>query len=280
MPRRWLLLPPAGRLLVSTDLHGNGDDFRRLGELFLQHVQVDPDTYWVLLGDAVHAPSPDARRRRPDLYDFPDESLAIVRGVLGLQAAWPGHVLYVLGNHDHGHVGGPPTRKFYPDEVADLEASLAPAERGLLRQLFEPALLAVVAPCGLLLSHGSPDDTLQALEDLDRIDWPQASGDGYLRRVRDGFLTSYGQPGEVTARLLAGLSARGGLDLHLVVHGHDRDEQGYFTEGGNQACPVLFGAPRERKRYLWLDLAGRYRRVEDLREGHEVLRLHAESSAW
>jgi hypothetical protein len=59
-----------------------------------------------------------------------------------------------------------------------------------------------------------------------------------------------------------------------VAHGHDRDEAGSFTEGGNQVCPVLFGAPRGNKRYLRLDLAAAYRRVEELREGEEVRRLY------
>jgi hypothetical protein len=78
----------------------------------------------------------------------------------------------------------------------------------------------------------------------------------------------------VTGRLLQTVS-RGGPAVHLVVHGHDRDEGGYFTEGGNQVCPVLFGAPPANKRYLHLDLGAHYRRVEDLRGGVEVRRLYA-----
>jgi hypothetical protein len=31
-------------------------------------------------------------------------------------------VHFVLGNHDHGHVGGPHPRKFHADEVEALEA--------------------------------------------------------------------------------------------------------------------------------------------------------------
>src|SRR5262249_10933316 len=147
-------LPDRGTLLVSTDLHGNGEDFRRLREVFLALLGDDPDTFWVLLGDAVHAPDPEARRRRADLYDFPDESLAIVEGILTLMADHPGRVLYVLGNHDLAHVGGPTTRKFHADEAAHLEASIGPAGTARLRQLFEPALLAVLAPCGALLTHG------------------------------------------------------------------------------------------------------------------------------
>ena len=61
----------------------------------------------------------------------------------------------------------------------------------------------------------------------------------------------------------------------MVIHGHDRDEAGFFVEGGNQLCPVLFGAPRGARRYLRLDLAASYRGPADLREGAEILHLHA-----
>jgi hypothetical protein len=103
--RRWRLLPNRGTLMISTDLHGNGEDYRRLRQHFLASRQQDSDTCWVILGDAVHAPDETARQRRPNLYDYADESLTIVEGILELMAAFPQHVFYVLGNHDLGHVG-------------------------------------------------------------------------------------------------------------------------------------------------------------------------------
>jgi hypothetical protein len=267
-------LPSRGTLLVSTDLHGNGEDFRALRALFLDALARDPQAHWVLLGDLVHGPNPEARARRPDLYDFEDESWPIVAGVIDLLARHPGQVHFVLGNHDHAHVGGPRTRKFYPDEAAHLEARLGPDEVAALRGLFRSALLAVIAPCGLLLTHGSPGAELRSLDELDRITFPLQPADHEAHALVSSFLESYGQPGEVTARLLETVS-RAGQRVRLVAHGHDRDESGYFTEGGNQVCPVLFGAPRPDKRYLRLDLAASYGRVEDLREGEEVCRLYA-----
>ena len=58
-----------------------------------------------------------------------------------------------------------------------------------------------------------------------------------------------------------------------MVHGHDKTEHGFFYEGGNQLCPCIFGAPRSEKRYVRLDLAARYERAEDLRDGFEIRRL-------
>ena len=60
------------------------------------------------------------------------------------------------------------------------------------------------------------------------------------------------------------------LELRVVVHGHDVDLDGWYTEGGNQACPVLFGAPPGKRRYLVVDLGARYERADDLRDGDEV----------
>src|SRR5262249_31380970 len=138
------------------------------------------------------------------------------------------------------------------------------------------ALLAAVAPCGVLLTHGSPGDQMRSLDDLDAISLRPGENDAYHGELLEDLLCSYGQRGEVTGQLLARLSTQVG-ELSLVVHGHARDEQGYFTEGGNQVCPVLFGSPDANKRYLVLDLAGRYRRVEDLREGIEIRRLYQPS---
>jgi hypothetical protein len=267
------VLPERGTLLVCTDLHGNGDDFRRLRRLFFDALARDPDTQWVILGDIVHGPSPEARARRPELYDYDDESWAIAEGILALRQAHPGRVHFILGNHDYAHLGGTRTRKFYPDEAAHLESRLDEAQRVALHGLFRGALLAAVAPCGLFLTHGSPDDSLRSLEDLNAISLPPTPGDSYAHALLDSFLNSYGQAGDVTARLLQTVSVSG-AEVSLVVHGHDKDESGYFTEGGNQVCPVLFGALRENKRYLQFDLAARYRRPEELREGVEIRRLH------
>ena len=275
MMTRHAWLPARGTLLVSTDLHGNGEDFRALRTRFLRALERDPDVHWAVLGDAVHGPDAAARAEHPELYDYPDESGMIVVELLGLRQRYPERVHYVLGNHDHSHIGGPRTRKFYDDEAAYLESRLSPPERAALRALFSTAKLALFAPCGALLSHGSPDDTLRAAADLDAIPLELARCDAYQRRVLATFLTSYGQRSEVTAKLLQRLSA-GGPALTFVVHGHDRDETGWFTEGDNQACPVIFGALKAEKRLLCLDLAAQYASVHALRDGIEIQRVHGQ----
>ncbi len=259
--------------MVSTDLHGNWDDFASLRARFLAESATESETHWAILGDVVHGPSPKARVSRPDLYDYDDCSIEIVAAILELQRENPGRVHYVLGNHDHGHVGGRHTAKFYPDEVVVLESRCTREQLADIRALFEPALLAIAAPCGVLLSHGSPDGSLRAFADLDQVNLTMLANDAYHRRLLASVLGSYGQPDEVSERLLERVSATA-VPVSVVVHGHDRDELGWFASGTHQFCPVLFGAPRANRRYVRLDLAARYRSTADLREGVEVLRVH------
>lgn len=268
---RHRILPARGRLLVSTDLHGNLADFRALEAVFAR----EPDTHWAILGDVVHGPNAEARKDHPELYDYDDDSSAIIHRLLELRAAHPEHVHFVLGNHDHAHVGGPKTGKFHRDEAATLEATLDASAIAELRTLFDSALLAVAAPNGVLLAHGSPDDALVALDALDGTPFEMSEMTPVQARVVHTLLGSYGQPAATTAKMLAQVSASSGLDLRVVVHGHDKSEDGFFYEGGNQVCPVLFGALRETKRYVLLDLAARYERAEDIRDGVELLRLRA-----
>ena len=280
MNGRVRILPEAGQLLVSTDLHGNREDFERLLGIFatLRKRADDPSTvHWALLGDLVHGPSTAATMRFPERLGYRDESPALVEALIVLREEFPDNVHLVLGNHDHGHVGGPHTSKFYIDEVDALEGRMSEDAIARMHALFESALLALAAPCGLLLCHGSPDEQLTSLEQLDgaplRHDPDPARG-AMLRAL----LTSYGQSGPVTERMLRQIS-RPDLDLRVVVHGHDVDLDGWYTEGGNQACPVLFGAPPRNRRYIVVDLGARYEKAEDLREGHEVRRLYPEREA-
>ena len=274
MKRRHVVLPSSGVALVSTDLHGNLDDFCALRTRFLAERARCPDTHWVQLGDLVHAPDPATRQEDPALYDFPDGSMQIVDGFLALQQQHPGHVHVVLGNHDHGHVGGPHTSKFYPDEVTQLEAQLTWDQRGRLQGLFSDALLAVAAPCGALLCHGSPDPTLRDLRQLDTLPLVLADQTAEQRRLLQTLLCSYGQSDDVSRQMLACVSSTLGHDLRIVIHGHDRDEAGFFIEGEHQLCPVIFGAPRAHKRWVRLDLSARYPSARALRDGIEILRLH------
>ncbi|MBL8920046.1 MAG: metallophosphoesterase [Myxococcaceae bacterium] len=251
---RHRVLPSSGWLLVSTDLHGNLEDFRALERVAEDAWRAGVELHWAVLGDLVHGPDAEAAARTPQLHGFPDDSPALIDALTAVMARHPGRVHFVLGNHDAGHLGFKHTGKFHPDEVEALEARLTVGQRDRLQRLCSEALLALVAPCGLLLTHGAPGDAVETLAMLDGPLPPERPDDARFRAVNE-LLWSYGQPGPVAARLLARVSAETGHELRVVVHGHDRDESGWFIEGENQVQPVLFGAPREQKRYLWVDLS-------------------------
>ena len=222
--KRSLTLPAEGRLLVSTDLHGNLRDWRSLRAIF----EANPGAHWVILGDLVHGPDEQTARVNPHLYGFEDRSPELIDELFEVRERWPGQVHFVLGNHDAGHVGFRHTGKFHPDEVEHLEAALSPTQRTRWRRLCAEALLAIVAPCGLLLTHGSPGDALTSLSLLDGP-LPPVPGDDARTVAIGETLWCYGQRREITERLLARLSAESGQALRVVVHGHDRDESGWFT---------------------------------------------------
>lgn len=278
MPPRHRILPNHGTLLVSTDFHGNGNDFRRMRQLFETHLANNPNTHWAILGDLVHAPDPLSRRDNPRLYDFGDESWEIVRGVAELHRQYPKRLHLVLGNHDHGHVGGPHPRKFYWDEAEHLERSLNQQQLTVLRNLFNQALLVLLAPCGVAFAHGVPSDLLHDPAELDTLSLDVQKNDIRGNALLSTLLRSYAQPGPTTAKMLAQVGEATGLDLSVVVHGHDRDESGWYAEHGNQLQPVMFGAPNDQKRYLRLDLAKKYVGTDSIRDGSEILRLYAKTS--
>ncbi len=267
------MLPDHGTLLVFTDLHGNAADLARAEQIFHRRRREDPETHAVFLGDLVHGPDDMMLQDFPE-YDYEDRSRDVAQGVARLLAEHPGRVHLVLGNHDWGHVGGPHTCRFHEDEVRYLEQQLDGDQLQTLQRMFEAAPLMLLAPCGVLLSHGSPDNSLESLAQLEGLDLRLSSNSAAGARVLTSVLTSYGQQPDVTDRLLGTLSRETGLHLNVVVHGHDRDPDGWYSEFHNQLQTVIFGAPDHNKRYLELDLSARYRSVDDMKEGREIKHLH------
>jgi hypothetical protein len=269
-----------GPVLISADLHGNLADFERLRDLFLASDARGEQPVWISIGDWVHGPKNEVDRSdvldrfgKP-LYAYRDETPAILEALFALMDRFGDRVLSICGNHEHAHIGGRRTRKFHSDEAAHLEARLSPAAVAELRRRFAawPVVIRIAA-CGVALTHGAPIPASVAEFERTRFHPTVGADNNVLQSamVRYGFCR--GEDVELLARL-----SEPGCELAVLVHGHDRDEDG-FAPSGSAAMLLCtsFGARRARKSYLWLDRAQRYPSLAALRDGIELLRLWPEA---
>jgi hypothetical protein len=152
MPPRIVTLPESGTLLAATDLHGNLPDFQTLIKHF------DDDTTLVICGDLVHGPNLDPLRWPDYLGDYyVDETKQLLGEAFELQQRFPDRVHYLMGNHEHAHVGGRLVAKFHPDEATALEKLYAPGEFEPIREWMAGWPRIAVAPrAGIVFTHGAP----------------------------------------------------------------------------------------------------------------------------
>jgi hypothetical protein len=278
-PTRLLRLPPRGRLLVCTDLHGNLADFRRMREVFLQALRAGEDPFLLFTGDLVHGPDCDPADWPTFLGEhYRDESGQLCDEYIALRDEHAGRVACLLGNHEHSHVGGPHTPKFWPDETAHFEETVGAKRAERYRALFRGFALVAVSSCGVAVTHAAPNaeiagpDEIEALK-LDGYEqadiWEMAEA-----QVLGALLWARACAPEVARRFLDALG-RGGPQLALVVYGHEIVAEGYEPVGDEQlVLSTSFGVARASKRYLKLDLAGRYSSARELRDGVELVPLY------
>lgn len=250
-------------------------DFRRMVELFEQTLREHRgDAHLLFTGDLIHGPHIDPEDW-PDFLGeyYRDASGEVMLAYAALAARYPGRVHALLGNHEHGHIGGPHTAKFAADEVALLENILGPAGTARMIGIIHTFALAAVSPCGAIFTHGAPAAQIDQLSELDAID---LSGSHYASplEVLDtpvlGRILWARSATEAEARRF--LRATGGT---VSIYGHDVIPEGYETVGDEQiVVSTSFGLSDANKVYVSLDLAARYRNVHDLRVGQELLPLY------
>lgn len=279
--RRVLRLPERGELFVCTDLHGNLADFRRISSLFEQALEQGKDPFLLFTGDLIHGPSCTPEEWPEYLGShFPDQSDKVVEAFARLQERNPGRVACLLGNHEHSHVGGPHTPKFWPDETLHFEQLVGPKLTKRYKKLFRSFPMVAVARCGLVVTHAAPNAEIEGPEEIEELSYegfehiPISSLDEMPLLGR--LLWSRSCRPEIARGFLNALS-HDGLSFNLVVYGHEIVPEGYECIGDEQLLlSTSFGVRDELKTYLRLDLAKTYRGVADLREGHELVRLYRE----
>src|SRR3954468_18021756 len=276
---RVLRLPDRGRLLVCTDLQGCMRDYKRMVEIFEQALnQYHGDCHLIFTGDLIHGPHIEPEDW-PDFLGeyYRDQSGDVMIAYAGLAAQYPGRVHALLGNHEHGHIGGPHTAKFAADECALLEHILGPAGTARMRGIIHTFALAAVSKCGAVFTHGAPAAVIESVADLEAAD---LSGAGYASPL-DVLDTP------VVGKVLWARSATEGearrflraMNGTMSIYGHDVIPEGFEKIGDEQIIvSTSFGLFDTNKVYLSLDLAAKYRGVHDLRVGTEILPLYPDKA--
>ncbi len=276
---RVLRLPDHGRLLVCTDLQGCMRDYLRFVEVFEQALHANQgDAHVLFTGDLIHGPHIDPDDW-PDFLGeyYRDQSGEVMIAYAGLAAQYPGRVHALLGNHEHGHIGGPHTAKFAADEVALLEHILGSAATARMRGIIHTFALAAVSKCGAVFTHGAPAAVVDSIADLEAADLSGAH---------------YASPLDVLDTPIVGkvLWARSATESEarrflratngtMSIYGHDVIPEGFEMVGDEQiVVSTSFGVFDSNKVYVSLDLAAKYRGVRDLRIGHEILPLYPDKA--
>src|SRR3954469_8296493 len=169
---RVIRLPDKGRLLVCTDLQGCMRDFDKMVEIFEQAlIDYGGDVHLIFTGDLIHRPHIEPEDW-PDFLGeyYRDASGELMIAYAGLAAQYPGRVHALLGNHEHGHIGGPHTAKFAADEVALLEHILGPSGSARMRGIIHTFSLAAGTRCGAIFTHAAPAAVIESIADLEAAD--------------------------------------------------------------------------------------------------------------
>lgn len=276
---RLLRLPDHGRLLVCTDLQGCLRDYHRMVELFEQAREAaGGDAHVLFTGDLIHGPQ-IPKDEWPDFLGewYWDQSAELVDEFVALNEKYPGHVHALLGNHEHGHIGGPHTAKFAVDEVALLEYTIGPEHSRRLAEVFNTFALAAVAPCGIVFTHGAPAAEIESIAEVEAVNVNEFECESPLDILQVpviGPILWARSAGRDIARQF--LRAMGG---RLSIYGHDVVPSGFERIGDEQMIvSTSFGVFDTNKVYLDLDLARSYTSVHDLQVGREILPLYPEKA--
>lgn len=254
-------------------------DYLRFVEIFEQALlDHDGDAHCIFTGDLIHGPHIDPEDW-PDFLGeyYRDASGEVMIAYAGLAARYPGRVHALLGNHEHGHIGGPHTAKFAADEVLLLEQILGPSGTARMRGIIHTFALAAVSKCGAIFTHGAPAAQIDSIADLEAADLSGedlASPLDVLDTPVVGKVLWARSATEAEARRF--LKATGGT---MAIYGHDVVPEGYECVGNEQiVVSTSFGLFDMNKVYLSLDLGAKYRGVSDLRVGHEILPLYPDKA--
>jgi hypothetical protein len=186
------------------------------------------------------------------------DSPGLIARARALADRHPGRVHFLIGNHEHAHVGGPVVSKFFPNEAERLEDLLGPEGADGLRSWIESWPFVAVAPqAGIAMMHAAPHAPIGSAQDLERL--PLASDasdpndlDG--RAVIIALLWARTTSADRARSFLRALDER----LTVAIYGHDVAHRGYAIDREPLLCvSTSFGCHDGDKLYLSWDLSCR-----------------------
>ncbi len=256
--RRVIQLPDRGRLIVATDVQGNVADFDRVVAAFEDAAKSKDGAYLVVTGDLVHGPE----LREADWPDYlgsfyHGDSKTVLSHARELTARYPGRVHYLLGNHEHAHVGGPVVSKFFPDEARRLEELLGDeGTREMRAWLRTWPFVAVAHHARLVMLHAAPHALIRGPEDLERLPLEGFDATSIDEMASRGILGALLWARTTTTE--RGFNFLHALDpeAKVAVYGHDVARGGFSVEREPLLCiSTSFGCFDGDKLYLEWDLA-------------------------
>jgi hypothetical protein len=256
---RVVQLPDRGKLLIATDFQGNVGDFDLMAGIFEQaHATEKDGAVLVITGDLVHGPEL-GESEWPDYLGsyYRGDSKTLLARAKALADKYPGRVFYLLGNHEHAHVGGPVVSKFFPDEASRLEELLGEQATQSARAWIRTWPFVAVAPTArLLMLHAAPHTKIESADDLERLRLDASNDFSFEDMASRSTLGAL-----LWARTTSTERARAFLqaihpEARVAIYGHDVARAGYAIQREPLLCvSTSFGCYDGDKLYVEWDLA-------------------------
>lgn len=150
----------SGKLMIVSDLHGNGFDFRQVLKVYRQQKERGRADYLVFLGDLIHA-YPGKQK---------DESLEMIEELMDLKANQPeSDVICLLGNHEFVHIYHIPLQKGPLEFTSWFENRIRKNREAIIR-FFMNMPFMIRTQGGILITHTGASDRYGENEKFD-LQW-------------------------------------------------------------------------------------------------------------
>jgi Icc-related predicted phosphoesterase len=208
----------AGIVMVVTDLHGDGDAYKRYRDRFLDlHARGQAD-YLILNGDLIHRTGP------PDT----DDSLAIVLDVFKLKQTLGEAIIYLCGNHEFPHIYTIPLQKGNDLFTPRFEFALGD-HRPQIISLFDSLPFYIRTPGGIAICHAGATHAIGEVNGLKRLF--NFSHQALLQRAREQ-ITPESRPSLIRAiRKMHGKTYNEIVRTYFAVTGLDDPRYEDFLTG-------------------------------------------------